>query len=120
MGQTGKRGTLAQVTATTSPGNPYGNKETESGLRIDGDEKPQSRLGILRCIPSLLGSYRIISFGLTLADFEHLGAANRADTLCGRPPILHDNTLCIPHLSLGSALHTIGLHQLTSFFKYEQ
>jgi hypothetical protein len=52
---------------------------------------------------------------LALADFEHLGATNRAHTLGRRLAILHGNGLGILHFSLGTALHTIRLHPVSPF-----
>jgi hypothetical protein len=52
---------------------------------------------------------------LALTDFEHLGAANRADSLSCRLAVLHFDGRRILHLPLGSALHTIRLHPLSPF-----
>ena len=52
---------------------------------------------------------------LALPDFEHLGAANRADSLSRRLAVLHFDRRRILHLSFGPALHTICLHPLSPF-----
>ena len=51
---------------------------------------------------------------LGFADSEHLGSALGTSTLGCRFTILHFDSPGIAHLSLGPALHTIGLHRLTS------
>jgi len=43
---------------------------------------------------------------LALADLKHLGSAYRADTLGGRPTVLHSDSFAILHLPLGTAFHT--------------
>jgi hypothetical protein len=45
-----------------------------------------------------------------LADFEHFGAANGANTLSGRTAILHGDGLGAFHFLLFAALYTITLH----------
>ena len=52
---------------------------------------------------------------LALPNLEHLGAANRADSLSRRLAILHFDGSRILHFPLGSALHTIRLHPLSPF-----
>ena len=52
---------------------------------------------------------------LALPDFEHLGAANWADSLSRRLAVLHFDRRWILHLSLGPALHAICLHLLSPF-----
>jgi hypothetical protein len=52
---------------------------------------------------------------LALPNLEHLGAANRADSLSRRLAILHFDSSRILHFPLGSALHTIRLHPLSPF-----
>jgi hypothetical protein len=52
----------------------------------------------------------LVVIGLFLADSEHLGAAARAYTLCSRLAVLHGDGFSIAHFFLGSALHTICLH----------
>jgi hypothetical protein len=46
---------------------------------------------------------------------EHLGSTSGACTLCRRFAILHGYSLGVFHFPFGSALHTICLHQATSF-----
>ena len=53
---------------------------------------------------------------LAFAYPEHLGPACGTDALSRRLPILHGYALGILHFPLGAALHTIGLHLLTSLF----
>ena len=52
---------------------------------------------------------------LALPNLEHLGAANRADSLSRRLAVLHFDGSRILHFPLGSALHTIRLHPLSPF-----
>jgi len=54
--------------------------------------------------------------GLTLPNSEHLSSTRRAYTLSGRLTILHSYGPGIPHFPFGTALHTVCLHWLTSFF----
>jgi hypothetical protein len=49
-------------------------------------------------------------FGLAFADSEHFGAAIRASTLRRRLAVFHCDGLRIFHFPLGSAFHTICLH----------
>ena len=51
---------------------------------------------------------------LALADPEHLGTTLRANALGCRLPVLHGYSLGVLHLSLGTALHTIGFHTISS------
>ena len=51
---------------------------------------------------------------LALTDSEHLRTAGGTDTLSRRLPVLHGYGLGILHLSLGTALHTIGFHTISS------
>ena len=51
--------------------------------------------------------------GLSLAYSEHLCAARRAYTLCSWLLVLHGYLLRVLDLNLLSALHAVGLHQLT-------
>ena len=53
---------------------------------------------------------------LALPNLEHLGAANRTDSLSRRLAVLHFDGSRILHFPLGSALHTICLHPLSPFF----
>ena len=53
---------------------------------------------------------------LPLPDSEHLSTACRAYTLSCWFAILHSYGPGIPHFPFGTALHTICLHWLTSFF----
>jgi hypothetical protein len=53
---------------------------------------------------------------LALADFEHLGTAARANTLCGWLTIFHSDNLRIAHFPFGATFHTVCLHLYTSFF----
>ncbi len=52
---------------------------------------------------------------LTLPYSEHLGATYRANALCRRFLVFHGYRPGIPHLPLGTAFHTIGLHDTPSF-----
>ncbi len=47
---------------------------------------------------------------LRLADPEHLGAANRANTLGRGPTVLHRDGLGAPHISRLPALNTVTRH----------
>jgi hypothetical protein len=53
---------------------------------------------------------------LALADFEHFGTTNWANTLRGRLTIFHGDSPRIAYLSFSAALHTVGLHLYTPFF----
>lgn len=44
------------------------------------------------------------------ADFEHLGAADRAGTLGGRSSVLHRDLLGVLHITLGLTLHAVSFH----------
>jgi hypothetical protein len=46
---------------------------------------------------------------------EHLCATCRTGTLSCWPAIFHGNALGVFHFLLGTAFHTIGLHEFTSF-----
>ncbi len=52
----------------------------------------------------------LLSVILGFADTEHLGSANRANTLGRGLAILHGNVLGILDFSLGTTLNAIGLH----------
>ena len=54
--------------------------------------------------------------GLTLSDSEHLSTTRRAYTLSCWFTILHSYGPGILHFPFGTALHTVCLHWLTSFF----
>ena len=47
---------------------------------------------------------------LALADSEHLGAADGANTLGGWPGILHGDGFRVLHLSFCPALDAVSLH----------
>ena len=51
-----------------------------------------------------------------LADTEHLGAANGADSLgCGLA-VFHSDGLGVLHVPFGPALYAVSFHCLPSFF----
>jgi len=49
---------------------------------------------------------------------EHLGPACGTDALSCRLPILHGYASGILHFPLGTALHTVRLHLLTSLYLF--
>jgi hypothetical protein len=61
-------------------------------------------------------TYNINSKTCLFPYSEHLGPAHGTCALSGWPAVLHDYALGIPHLPLGTALHTVCLHLFTSLF----
>ena len=66
------------------------------------------RVGYIQ--PYLYLKKSVVGIGLFLADSEHLGAAGWAYALGSRLAVLHGDGFSVAHFFLGSALHTICLH----------
>ena len=81
-------------------------------VTLGGQKK---RLGIpIRGKPSPFYSNGYACKDLALADPEHLGTTLRADALCRWLSVLHGYGLGVLHLPLGTALHTISFHTISS------
>ena len=64
--------------------------------------------------PSPSNSNGYASKDLALTDPEHLRTAGGTDALGRRLPVLHGYSLGVLHLPLGTALHTISFHTISS------
>ncbi len=85
--------------------------------------KQQAPVRIMPSLPHFIYGLRQplrLSGGGSGPDLEHLGAADRADTLGRRLTVLHRHQSRVCHLSFGLTFHAIGFHNSPLFFLNER